>query len=89
MFISDNSELIQSNRLKFVLSCRTNIYNKFIKDISNFDIYYLNEISIPSGLNFLKTKFNLNLEDSKTFDIYKNKDLLESPFYLELMGIFS
>lgn len=85
-FIADNSELLENNFFKFILSCRTNIYNKFIKGISGFEIYFLNEISISSGLVFLKTKFNLDLELSKTFDIYKNKEVLENPFYLDLIG---
>lgn len=88
IFIADNLELFDENKFKFILSCRTNIYNKFIKEISTFDIYYLNEISVSNGLHFLKTKFNLNLENHKTFDIHKNRDILENPFYLELIGVF-
>jgi hypothetical protein len=85
-FIADNPTLFKEKKFKFILSCRTNIYNKFIKEISGFDICFLNEISFYNGLSFLNAKFDLNLFDNKLFDTYKNRDILENPFYLELIG---
>lgn len=86
LFTTENAELFENNKFNIILSCRTNIYNKYIKEISNFDTYFLNEISVSKGLQFLKNKFDLNLYDNKTFDTYKNRDILENPFYLELIG---
>ncbi|MBG6063306.1 hypothetical protein IWX83_003116 [Flavobacterium sp. CG_9.1] len=85
-FISNNSELFDSKNLRLIISCRTNIYKKYIKTISNLGVYFLNEVSIASGLHFLETKYDLDLEDQKTFDIYKNREILENPFYLDLIG---
>ncbi|WP_134353437.1 NACHT domain-containing protein, partial [Flavobacterium psychrophilum] len=85
-FITNNLELFDDEKIKLIISCRTNIYKKYIKNISDLGIYFLNEISVSSGLNFLETKYNLNLEDNKTFDTYKNKEILENPFYLDLIG---
>ena len=85
-FIIGNKEIFKDDKLKFIISCRTNIYNKYIKSISGFGVYFLNEINFSSGLNFLKAKYNLNLEEAKTFDTYKNKEILENPFYLDLIG---
>jgi hypothetical protein len=85
-FISENSELFVEKNLSLVISCRTNIYKKHIKDINDLNIYFLNEVSTSSGLDFLKTKYNLDLEEHKTFDNYKNREILENPFYLDLIG---
>jgi hypothetical protein len=49
-------------------------------------VYFLNEINLWTGLHFLESKYGLKVEDDKNFDIYKNKDTLENPFYLELIG---
>lgn len=84
--ISDNKVLFDSNVVKFVISCRTNIYRKYIKNIEDLDIYFLNEVSIYSGLNFLNAKYNLDMEEQRTFDSYKNREILENPFYLDLLG---
>jgi hypothetical protein len=85
-FIIQNSETIEEKKMKFVISCRTNIYKKYIKSINDFEICFLEEIETKSSLNFLSDKFNLDLRESKGFDFYKNREILENPFYLNLMG---
>lgn len=85
-FMSENSELFVEKSLSLIISCRTNIYKKYIKNISDLNIYFLNEVSISCGLDFLTTKYNLDLEQHKTFDSYKNREILENPFYLDLIG---
>lgn len=85
-FISENSELFAEKNLSLIISCRTNIYKKYIKNINDLNIYFLNEVNIYSGLDFLKTKYSLDLEQHKTFDSYKNREILENPFYLDLIG---
>lgn len=85
-FITNNIELFNDEKIKLIISCRTNIYKKYVKNINDLGIYFLNEVSVSSGLNFLKTKYDLNLKNNKTFDIYKNKEILENPFYLDLIG---
>lgn len=85
-FIIDNKSLFDDDTIRMILSCRTNIYKKYIKNISELGIYFLNEISLWEGIDFLKTKYSLDTENHKTFDIYKNKEILETPFYLDLIG---
>lgn len=88
IFISDNSELFDNEKIKLIISCRTNIYNKYIKTINDFGIYFLNEVETSNGLKFLESKYNLSLKSNKTFDVYKNREILENPFYLELIGVY-
>lgn len=85
-FISDNSDLINRSRMKFIISCRTSIYNKCIKDLKNLDICFLNEVSEGSAIRFLFRKFKLDITTSEGFSFYKYRDILENPFYLEILG---
>lgn len=85
-FISDNKEYIKDSKMKFLISCRTNVYRKYVKNINDFDTWFLDEIDIPSAVQFLDKKFNVDIREHKSFDIYKHQELLENPFYLELIG---
>lgn len=85
-FISDNKEYIKDSKMKFLISCRTNVYRKYIKSINDFETWFLDEIDIPSSVQFLDKKFNIDIREHKNFDLYKHQELLENPFYLELIG---
>jgi|GEM_PF-825250 len=85
-FISENSESIFEKRVKFVISCRTNVYKKYIKIISDFEVWFLDEINLETSIKFLKDKYKLDFQSKKNFDFYKHREILENPFYLELIG---
>ncbi|MDL2141631.1 hypothetical protein QQY79_03790 [Flavobacterium tructae] len=85
-FIDSYTTLFHNKNLRLILSCRTNIYNKYIKNIGELSVDYLNPIGISDALVFLETKYALNLEQHKTFDLYKNREILQNPFYLDLIG---
>ncbi|MBP0903563.1 NACHT domain-containing protein [Mariniflexile gromovii] len=85
-FISQNSEYIDKSKMKFLISCRTNVYKKFIKKISDFEVSFLDEINTSSSVQFLKDKYNLDIGKYKKFDIHQHRELLENPFYLDLIG---
>jgi hypothetical protein len=87
-FIAENNGLFDNKSISLLISCRTNIYKKYIKNIHNLDIYFLNEVSVSSGIEFLKSKYHLDLEDHRTFDYSKNREILENPFYLDLIGSY-
>lgn len=87
-FIVQNNELSENGNIQFIISCRTNIYKKYIKDIKGLNIYFLNEVDVSSALRFLEAKYRLDLQEHKTFDTYKNREILENPFYLDLIGIY-
>jgi hypothetical protein len=85
-FISENTDAVQRNRMKFVISCRTSIYNKYVKDLDGFEICFLNEVSEGKSLLFLHEKYNLDLCTDIRFNFWKYRDILENPFYLNLLG---
>ncbi len=84
-FIIDNTE--NKNSIQFVLSCRTNIYENVIKDISKFETYVLNNIYYSDAINFLKINYNLLQKDSNRLSFsYNQKEFLENPYYLRIFG---
>jgi len=85
-FLYDNQEHIESSNLKFIVSCRTNIYHNHIKNIEGFDVCFLNEIPENLAVNFLLNKFDLDITKDERFSYWKFRDILQSPFYLELLG---
>lgn len=85
-FITENSDIIKKNSLKFVISCRTSIYNKYVKDLSGFEICFLNEASEGAAVRFLLKKYNLDLRTDDRFNFWKYREILENPFYLDLLG---
>lgn len=85
-FLSELNNFINQNRLrniKYVLSCRHNIYLSFKTGLSHFRILNLHPFNTIQIRSFLKRKFCI---DIGVFDIEKNIFFLENPFFLELFG---
>src|SRR5690606_2022117 len=86
-FIEENKKEAAKNKLKFVISCRTSIYNKIVKDLEGFTTTYINPVADGQALQFLRDKFGVDfISNSSKFDYWRYRDLLETPFYLELIG---
>lgn len=85
-FITENVDTIKKNRLKFIISCRTSIYNKYVKDFAGFQVCFLNEVSEGASIRFLFKKYNIDLRTDSRFNFWKYRDILENPFYLYLLG---
>lgn len=84
-FITDTEG--SKNKIKFILSCRTNIYEHVIRDIVDFEIYLLNTIPLHQSLRFLKEKVGLLPEDARKLN-FKNtqREFLENPYYLRIFA---
>lgn len=85
-FIFQNADYIKTSNMKFLISCRTNVYKKYVKNINDFEICFLDEVDSYTAIKFLIEKYNLDIREQKNFDVYKNRELLENPFYLDLVG---
>lgn len=86
-FIDEQKTVATTNTLKFIISCRTTIYNKIIKDLEGFASVYLNPVGEGQALHYLEERFGIDFHfKHSNFDLWRNRDLLESPFYLELIG---
>lgn len=85
-FISDNSEIIEKNRMRFVISCRTSIYNKYVKNLAGFEVCFLNEVNEGAAIRFLLKKYALDLRTDDRFNFWKYREVLENPFYLNILG---
>jgi len=73
--------------VKFVLSCRTNIYENVIKGLGDFICYELDEILPSQAIEYLNKKYNLPFEGLNSLSFNNDqKDFLENPYYLDLFG---
>lgn len=80
IFISQN----KSSNIKYVLSCRTNIYNKYLINISDFETFYLENLTIEQDKSILKNEYEINIE--KIAFNGKYLDFLKTPFFLKLFA---
>ncbi|TDQ79080.1 NACHT domain-containing protein [Sphingobacterium yanglingense] len=86
-FIEEYKKERLKTTLKFIISCRTSIYNKIVKDLEGFTTAYLNPIAEGQALRYLKDKFDIDfVRANHGIDFWKHRDLLDTPFYLELIG---
>lgn len=81
LFIVKNNE----KTIKIVLSCRTNIYEKYLIKIAEFKYYFLENLRDFQIINILKKGYNLDLSQ---LDLEKYKVYLENPFNLKLFTQF-
>ncbi|MCZ4243974.1 NACHT domain-containing protein [Pedobacter punctiformis] len=85
-FFSDKREYLDEGSIKFVVSCRTNIYLKYIKVIENLKPYFLNGVTEGGAVRFLYNKYSIDLIGRKEFDFWRFRDIIQNPFYLEMIG---
>jgi hypothetical protein len=70
---------------KFILSCRTNVYESLIKNISDFKVYYLRDLYYHESINLLKQKCANAIIDSLTFDSTIT-EFLKNPFQVNILA---
>lgn len=70
---------------KFILSCRTNVYESLVKNISDFKVYYLRDLYYNESINLLKIKCGNAIIDNLTFDS-TSADFLKNPFHINILA---
>ncbi|GGB64230.1 hypothetical protein GCM10007424_00100 [Flavobacterium suaedae] len=85
-YIDEHETKLKKYKIRFIISCRTNVYRKYIKQVAAFNEYYLNEVAFSQAAPFLFEKFGLDLSTQPNFDYSQQRQLFENPFYLELIG---
>ena len=77
--------LTYNKKVKIILSCRTNIYEKFMINISESKHYFLEPLTDKQINNILKRNFSveINIEVLNKFRVF-----LENPFTLNLFGSY-
>jgi hypothetical protein len=86
-FLSAFETFITQNKLiniKYVLSCRTNIYDKYLVNIPNFETFFLDDLTPQQDESILKNKYGIEL---KTLNLdEKHLNYLKTPFFLKLFA---
>jgi len=70
---------------KFILSCRTNVYESLIKNISGFKVYYLRDLYYDESINLLKLKCGNVIIDRLAFDSTIT-EFLKNPFQVNILA---
>ncbi|RKR11686.1 hypothetical protein C8C82_3743 [Flavobacterium sp. 81] len=71
-------------KYKYVISCRTNIFEKYLINIANFETFYLEDLTFKQSSSILNRKFSIRLEDLSLSD--KHYQYLKTPFFLNLFA---
>ena len=72
----------KNSNYKYVLSCRTNIYEKHLVNISNFETFYLEDLDVVQSKSILLNKHDIHFESLDIKDSHYT--YLKSPFFLDL-----
>lgn len=70
-------------KIKYLVSCRTNIYEKYLIEIDHFEVVYLKYLSVVQIQSILKNKYSLDINDS---EIESLESVLQTPFHLDLFA---
>lgn len=70
-------------KLKFIVSCRTNIYQKYVIEIPDFTTVYLKNLSSFQIESILKQKYDITASDA---EIDEFTAILQTPFNLDLFA---
>jgi len=78
IFISKNDPL----RFKYVISCRTNIYEKFLINLPSFEVFFLENLTSGQALSLLENKYSVKT-DVGGDDVI---EFLTTPFFIGLIA---
>lgn len=81
-----NQNIYNQKKYKYIISCRTNVYESIVKGISNFKVYYLKDLNYYESLDLLKTKCG-DIVDTLDFHT-RLTNFLKTPFQLEILANF-
>jgi hypothetical protein len=82
IFISQNNLL----NIKYVISCRTNIYEKHLINIPDFKTFFLDDLIREQSRNLLKNKYRIDIDSFKLQETHLN--YLKTPFFLDLFASY-
>lgn len=81
LFLERNDE----KNIKIIVSCRTNIYEKFSVRIEDSEYFYLQNLTDKQIKRLLSNNFNVEISYQ---ELHKYRIFLETPFNLNLFGNF-
>lgn len=80
------TELIRKNKVKCVLSCRTNIYESVIKNISEFSTFFINDLNLDESKSLLGEYCNSSITNLPLYTI--SDSFLKNPFQVKILATY-
>ncbi|WP_422858151.1 NACHT domain-containing protein [Flagellimonas sp. S174] len=81
-FISE----VESKPLKsrFLISCRTNVFEDEVKNIVEFEKYYLEDLTWQQGVSLLKSKCKIHIDESSINGNFET--FIKNPYQIEIVS---
>ena len=76
----------KTKKYKFIISCRTNVYESIAKGITGFKTFYLKDLTQQESLELLKKKCGNIIDTIGYQDILL--EFLKTPFHIEIVADF-
>lgn len=80
------NKIDKTKKYKFIISCRTNVYESIAKGLSGFKTFYLKNLTQYESLELLKKKCGNIIDTIGNQDILL--DFLKTPFHIEIVADF-
>lgn len=81
-FIEKNSN--NKKKIKYIISCRTNIYESIVKGITDFNVFFLKDLTYEEGTLLLKNKCGSIIDKLNYTSMHLA--FLNNPFQIEVLS---
>ncbi|WP_299440094.1 hypothetical protein [uncultured Aquimarina sp.] len=71
-------------RSRFLISCRTNVYEDEVKNIVEFDKFYLEDLTLQQGIKILESKCSIHISESSINENFKV--FVKNPYQIEIVA---
>ncbi|MEM5564741.1 hypothetical protein WNY78_06480 [Psychroserpens sp. AS72] len=79
-----NTDFVLNIKVKCIISCRTNIYESVIKDITGFSTFFMKELEYTESIDFLKKLCNATIDHIEFNQI--SRSFLKNPFQIKILA---
>lgn len=81
-----NTDVVLNIKVKCIISCRTNIYESVIKDITGFSTFFMKELEYTESIDFLKKLCNSPINHLEFNQI--SSSFLKNPFQIKILASY-
>jgi hypothetical protein len=81
-----NTDIVLNIKVKCIISCRTNIYESVIKNITGFSTFFMKELEYTESIDFLKKLCNSPISHLEFNQI--SNSFLKNPFQIKILATY-
>jgi hypothetical protein len=77
---------VSTKQIKYVISCRTNIYQSIVLNMPEFKVFYLKNLSVEENIKLLELKCSRQIKQEEVAT--KFLDYLKTPFHIHIFASY-